>query len=138
MEERNEVKSSAARGLASRNGLEAIAKNVPRRKRAFPFRPMSFRIIEGECQRQAALRSAEVFLGDLEHRGHGCVGIRVDNKMRDQLQHCAPRDKLYFDGSDPRYLQVIRAVEDSFIGKPSTPARRPSPWTTSSATSCPS
>ena len=28
-----------------------------------------------------------------------------------------PRDKLYFDGSDPRYLQVIRAVEDSYIGK---------------------
>ena len=45
------------------------------------------------------------------------VGIRVDNKMRDQLEHCAPRDKLYFDGSDARYLQVIRAVEDSFIGK---------------------
>ncbi len=45
------------------------------------------------------------------------VGIRVDNKMRDQLEHCPPRDKLYFDGSDSRYLVVLRAVEDSFIGK---------------------
>jgi hypothetical protein len=53
------------------------------------------------------------------------VGIRVDNKMRDQLEHCPPRDKLYFDGSDPRYLQVLRSVEDSYIGKlvePGTPA----------------
>src|SRR5579871_1045086 len=53
------------------------------------------------------------------------VGIRVDNKMRDQLEHCAPRDKLYFDGSDARYLQVLRSAEDSFIGKlvdPGTPA----------------
>ena len=45
------------------------------------------------------------------------VGLRVDNKMRDQLEHCAPRDKMYFDGSDERYLRVIRAVEDSYIGK---------------------
>jgi hypothetical protein len=45
------------------------------------------------------------------------VGIRIDNKMRDQLEHCPPRDKLYFDGSDERYLRVLRAVEDSYIGK---------------------
>jgi hypothetical protein len=53
------------------------------------------------------------------------VGIRIDNKMRDQLEHCPPRDKMYFDGSDPRYLQVLRAVEDSYVGKlvdPGTPA----------------
>ncbi len=53
------------------------------------------------------------------------VGIRVDNKMRDQLEHCPARDKIYFDGSDSRYLLVLRAVEDSFIGKlvdPGTPA----------------
>jgi hypothetical protein len=45
------------------------------------------------------------------------VGIRIDNKMRDQLEHCPARDKLYFDGTDARYLQVVRAVEDSYIGK---------------------
>jgi hypothetical protein len=45
------------------------------------------------------------------------VCLRVDNKMRDQLAHCAPRDKAYFDGSDPQYLQIVRATEDSYIGK---------------------
>src|SRR5262245_4925810 len=53
------------------------------------------------------------------------VGIRVDNKMRDQLANCPARDKMYFDGTDPRYLQVLRAVEDSYIGKlvdPGSPA----------------
>ena len=45
------------------------------------------------------------------------VGLRVDNKMRDQLSQCPPRDKMYFDGSDPRYLTILRAIEDSFIGK---------------------
>jgi hypothetical protein len=53
------------------------------------------------------------------------VCIRVDNKMRDQLAHCAPRDKAYFDGSDPQYLQILRGIEDSYIGKvidPGSPA----------------
>jgi hypothetical protein len=45
------------------------------------------------------------------------VGIRVDNKMRDQLVNCANRDKHYIDGSDPSYLTQIRAVEDTYIGK---------------------
>lgn len=53
------------------------------------------------------------------------VGIRIDNKMRDQLHNCAARDKHYVDGTDPNYLCQIRAVEDSYIGKlidPGTPA----------------
>jgi hypothetical protein len=53
------------------------------------------------------------------------VGIRIDNKMRDQLHNCAPRDKQYIDGSDPNYLFQVRAVEDSYIGKmvdPGAPA----------------
>jgi hypothetical protein len=53
------------------------------------------------------------------------VGIRIDNKMRDQLRNCAPRDKQYVDGSDPNYLFECRGVEDSFLGKlvePGTPA----------------
>ena len=45
------------------------------------------------------------------------VGVRIDNKLRDALDHCPNRDRLYFDGSDPRYLLVLRAVEDSFVGK---------------------
>jgi hypothetical protein len=53
------------------------------------------------------------------------VCIRVDNKIRDQLAHCAPRDRAYFDGSDPQYLQILRGTEDSYIGKiidPGAPA----------------
>ena len=45
------------------------------------------------------------------------VGVRIDNKLRDALEHCPNRDRLYFDGSDPRYLVVLRSVEDSYVGK---------------------
>jgi hypothetical protein len=45
------------------------------------------------------------------------VGLRIDNKMREQLFQCPPRDKVYFDGSDPAYLQILRSMEDSYIGK---------------------
>ncbi len=45
------------------------------------------------------------------------VGVRIDNKLRDALEHCPSRDRGYFDGTDARYLHVIRAVEDSFVGK---------------------
>lgn len=48
------------------------------------------------------------------------VGLRVDNKLREQLQTAAPKDKVFFDGSDERYLIVMRndaADEDAFIGK---------------------
>jgi hypothetical protein len=45
------------------------------------------------------------------------AGVRIDNKLRDALEHCPPREKAFFDGSDPRYLTVLRAVEDSYVGK---------------------
>ena len=45
------------------------------------------------------------------------VCLRIDNKMRDQLAQAPARDKVYFDGSDPRYLITIRTVDDNFIGK---------------------
>jgi hypothetical protein len=48
------------------------------------------------------------------------VGVKVDNKLRDALEHCPARDRVYFDGSDARYLQVIRAdtsTGDSYVGK---------------------
>jgi hypothetical protein len=45
------------------------------------------------------------------------VGVRIDNKLRDALDHCPSRDRTFFDGSDPRYLTVVRAVEDSYVGK---------------------
>ncbi len=45
------------------------------------------------------------------------VCLRVDNKMRDQLAQAPARDKVYFDGSDPRYLTTVRTAEDNYIGK---------------------
>ena len=50
------------------------------------------------------------------------VGVRIDNKLRDALEHCPPRDRAYFDGSDPRYLQVVRGGDDSYVGKIVEPA----------------
>lgn len=52
---------------------------------------------------------------DIERKLFVC--LRIDNKMRDQLAQAPARDKVYFDGSDPRYLVTIRTVEDNFIGK---------------------
>jgi hypothetical protein len=45
------------------------------------------------------------------------VCLRIDNKMRDQLSQAPARDKVYFDGTDPRYLTTIRTAEDNYIGK---------------------
>jgi len=45
------------------------------------------------------------------------VGVRIDNKLREALAKCPARDQGYFNGSDPRYLRLLRAVEDEFVGK---------------------
>jgi hypothetical protein len=45
------------------------------------------------------------------------VGLKIDNKLRDALAHAPHRDRAFFDGSDPRYLREVRAVEDTYLGK---------------------
>ena len=45
------------------------------------------------------------------------VGVRIDNRLRDALANCAPRDKAMFDGTDPRYLTVLRSPDYSYLGK---------------------
>lgn len=45
------------------------------------------------------------------------VGLKIDNKLRDALAHAPHRDRAFFDGTDPRYLCEIRAVEDTYLGK---------------------
>lgn len=45
------------------------------------------------------------------------VGVRVDGRMREQLEKCPPRDRMYFESTDGRYLQVYRSEKDQFIGK---------------------
>lgn len=54
------------------------------------------------------------------------IGVRIDNKMRDQLERCPPRDRHFFEAEDGRYLTVLRGAEDAYIGKlidGATPAR---------------
>jgi hypothetical protein len=53
----------------------------------------------------------------IDHERKLFVCLRIDNKMRDQLAQAPARDKVYFDGTDPRYLTTLRTTEDSFIGK---------------------
>lgn len=45
------------------------------------------------------------------------VGVRVDNKLRNALQNCPPRDHAFFDGSDPRYLLKLRGGDYDYVGK---------------------
>ena len=45
------------------------------------------------------------------------VGVKIDNKLRDAFEHCPPRDRSFFDGTDERYLVRVRAVEDTYVGK---------------------
>ncbi len=54
------------------------------------------------------------------------AGVRIDGRMREQLEKCPQRDRMYFESEDGRYLQVLRSGKDSFIGKvlePATEAR---------------
>jgi hypothetical protein len=45
------------------------------------------------------------------------IGLRVDNKLRDQLNMCPPRDRAYFDGSNRDYLTIMKSATDIFVGK---------------------
>jgi hypothetical protein len=45
------------------------------------------------------------------------VGVRIDNKMRDQLEKCPQRDRVFFEAEDGRYLTIVRGGEEAYIGK---------------------
>lgn len=45
------------------------------------------------------------------------LGVKIDNKMREQLEKCPQRDRVFFESEDGRYLTVMRGGDDSFIGK---------------------
>ncbi len=45
------------------------------------------------------------------------IALRVDNKLRDQLNNCPPRDRGYFDGSNPDFLAIVRGPTDVYVGK---------------------
>jgi hypothetical protein len=45
------------------------------------------------------------------------AGVRIDSRMREQLEKCPPRDRVFFEAEDGKYLTVLRGVEETYIGK---------------------
>lgn len=48
------------------------------------------------------------------------VGLKIDGRMREQLERCPARDRVYFEATDGqnRYLTVLRGKgEESYLGK---------------------
>ncbi len=50
------------------------------------------------------------------------AGVRIDGRMREQLEKCPQRDRVFFESTDGRYLTVLRGGEDTYIGKILDPA----------------
>ena len=50
------------------------------------------------------------------------AGVRIDGKMREQLDKCPPRDRVFFESADGKYLTVVRGGDDTFVGKVLDPA----------------
>jgi hypothetical protein len=50
------------------------------------------------------------------------AGVRIDSRMREQLEKCPPRDRAFFEADDGRYLTVLRGVDETYIGKVLPPA----------------
>jgi hypothetical protein len=45
------------------------------------------------------------------------AGVRIDGRMREQLDKCPQRDRVFFESTDGRYLTMLRGGEDTYIGK---------------------
>ncbi len=45
------------------------------------------------------------------------VGIKVNDRLRDQLDSSNASMKPFFAGNNPEYLQVMRIDSDEYIGK---------------------
>jgi hypothetical protein len=45
------------------------------------------------------------------------VGIRVNEKLRDQLDSCQTSMKSFFADNNPDYLQMMQMDDDEYIGK---------------------
>lgn len=50
------------------------------------------------------------------------AGVRIDGKMREQLEKCPQRDRVFFESTDGRYLTVLRGGDETYIGKILEPA----------------
>lgn len=45
------------------------------------------------------------------------VGIKINERLRDQLEASHASMKAFFAGNNPDYLQVLQIDDDDFIGK---------------------
>jgi len=50
------------------------------------------------------------------------AGVRIDGRMREQLEKCPTRDRVWFESPDGKYLTVVRGGDDTYIGKILDPA----------------
>lgn len=50
------------------------------------------------------------------------AGVRIDGRMREQLDKCPPRDRVYFESEDGSFLTVLRGGNDTYLGKVLDPA----------------
>ena len=50
------------------------------------------------------------------------AGVRIDSRMREQLEKCPQRDRVFFESDDGKYLTVLRGVEEAYLGKGLPPA----------------
>lgn len=45
------------------------------------------------------------------------VGIKITDKLREQLDTCNASMKPFFAGNNPEHLQIVRVDEEEYIGK---------------------
>lgn len=49
------------------------------------------------------------------------AGVRIDGRMREQLEKCPQRDRVFFESQDGRYLTILRTAQrggdETYIGK---------------------
>lgn len=46
------------------------------------------------------------------------AGVRIDGRMREQLDKCPQRDRVFFESPEGKYLTVLRGSDDNtYIGK---------------------
>jgi hypothetical protein len=50
------------------------------------------------------------------------AGVRIDGRMRELLEKCPQRDRVYFEDPAGRYLVVLRGGDDTYLGKILDPA----------------
>lgn len=50
------------------------------------------------------------------------AGVRIDGRMREQLDKCPQRDRVFFESPEGKYLTVLRGGDDTYLGKVIDPA----------------